>query len=212
MIALLAALTLTATSLTPLPTFEPTLFDTPTLQGAGGDAGAGPGAKLAFVALGTFATGGLMLVGLPVLSGINEAAGIGPGPLFFALPILASVAVHVGLGALLDVDVSWASAFVGAGFGVASAAALGFAFLMLVPDQSLISVLMFFFGAAIGYAVGTPLFTMLDPLGLATPRRAAAPAAAPEPAAPDVTIEVRPMGASAVERVGTSVALWAGSF
>lgn len=188
MIALLAALTLTAGSFDRAPSFEPTLFDDSTIpQEAGGDAGVG--GKLAFVALGTVAS-------------------------VFLQPIFSPV-VYVGLGALLGVDVSWGSAFVGAGFGIIAGAVAGITTYRLLPQEGIVTLLFALAGAGVGYALCAPLFTLLDPFGLATPRGEDRVSPAPAAPASDVTIEVvetRPGETSAARRVGTGFTMWSGRF
>lgn len=214
MISLLTALVLTAAPLEAPAPFQPTLLDDAMLAGAGGDAGAG--AKTAFVVIGTLATG--TSVALPLIfAKVPESSAATLALLL--VPAAAAAALHVGLGALLGVDVTWSSAFVGAALGTASGLATGFGLLLALPPPSggldgLGHVVLIAMAAWAVYAIATPLFTLWDPFELArpTPR----PPNAPPPAAsePDISIETRPIGASNVEsgRKLLALPLWSGRF
>lgn len=201
MVALLVALTLTAGTVDRPPTFEPTLFDASMTAGSGGDAGFG--GKLAFVGLGVVGTGGVLVLSLPFLVQTSGIVSVGA----LLVPMAAAVGLHMGLGALLGVDVSWASASIGAAFGVASSIALGFAFGARATGEFSTDLGLVLLGLLGGYAIGTPLFTLLDPFGVARLGRADTSSSAST-----LPVETRPQVVASVDPVGMQVALWGGRF
>ncbi|MFM2153406.1 MAG: hypothetical protein RL199_1841 [Pseudomonadota bacterium] len=141
------------------------------LPGGGGDA-----AEVSFLA-GT----GFVLVGavanlyslLPTLA-VGGATGTlwgGTAALFAGVALWAAIAKADAW--LFDIDRSWASAFAGAGLGLATGVLLGVALSATVDDgpgfNKLAAALT---GVLFGGAVATPLWTLADPFGL-TPTKPA---------------------------------------
>lgn len=118
----------------------------------------------AFVGLGIVGTGAIT-VGTIHLLGQGGNAFVG----FLALP--ASILLHYGMGRFLDVPVTWLSAIEGTVLGLATGAA-GYALGRLAAqglgtrgslDEGGLAVI----GLVVGGAIGTPLWTLLDPMGWA---------------------------------------------
>lgn len=182
MVALLVALTVTSSPSVPALSFDSVLFEDVTTHGAGGDAESGGGATVG-----------------------RKLAFLGLGTALSLSVPLASVPLYVLLGSKLGVDVSWGSALVGAGFGTVTGLALGYVFAVNAPPVAILNLAAFAAGVALGYGLVAPLVTLLDPFALAKPKHIG-------PTPPDVTIEVVPMSARTMDRVGSDIPLWSGRF
>lgn len=197
MLALLTALTLftAPVSEVPQPFLPAVLSDLHLLDGAGGDLT--PSRGLAFVGLSAVGTS-VFLAGMPLLGNALDPLG----QLLLLVPVAATIALQVGLARLLDLDVSWASAGVGSLFGVATGVAVGlFCSKVLAADQTGFGALGYFvIGSLLGYAIGAPIFTLLDPFDLAGPDDSLALPLA------------RPPGDAGPEAIGTGVTLWGARF
>ncbi len=117
-------------------------------------------ADAAFLGLGLLASGALAVGALNYLG-----QGGAVGGALLALPVAGLV--HYGLGRLIGVPVSATSAAEGVVLGLATGA-VGFGLGSLVGSRmQLDSLSLAVVGLVVGAAIGTPLWTLMDPLGFA---------------------------------------------
>ncbi len=134
-------------------------------------------ATAGFVAGGVLGTGGIAVGSLAYLG-----RGGSPWPVLLAAPL--SALLQYGLGRLFDVPVTALSATEGMVLGVASAG-LGYLLGTLAGralgsdnfDETSAGAI----GLVVGGAIGTPLWTLTDPVGFATPKSPPAGAAGDTP-------------------------------
>lgn len=203
-IGLLAAFALFATASSDLPS-APLDTGRLTLVDRGDAETPSAGQNVGFMAVGMLGTTATLMLPGALAWAAPELTIVG----VLALPLVVP-ALHVAVGKLFDVPVSWKSAFAGVGLGYASLVVLGIAggIVGALVGPAWPTALMFAgVGGAIGFIIGTPAFTLVDPFQLARARPAS-----PIDDAPPVTIETRPMGAHTLQPLGVELTLFAHRF
>ena len=138
---------------------------TPLLAGAGSDSGgASLAAKIGYVALGSAANVGALLLTLPYFGAAEgPAASIG----VVALGLGLWTVVLKADGWLFGVDRSWASAAVGSALGMVSGFAIGFVMVKAFGSgQGFQDIAGALVGIVFGGAISSTLWTLGDPFGL----------------------------------------------